>query len=131
MKNDWNSKLNTGFEVVDNHHKDIFFLDDLLHSYIQTHDKSFLDEIIDFLNDHMEPHFKEEESIMKKHQFQDYDYHSAQHDIFIKKIHDIISIYKNQPDFGTHIIFKLRQLIDQLIIHIQQVDIKLGSLNKH
>ncbi|RAP33565.1 hypothetical protein DID75_02010, partial [Candidatus Marinamargulisbacteria bacterium SCGC AG-410-N11] len=91
--------------------------------------ESFLKEIIHFLKDHMSEHFEEEEEIMKKNNFSDYDYHSAIHDIFKKDIYDIIDIYEKKPDFSTHIIFKLQKVIDNLIHHIQNVDINLRLIN--
>ena len=72
-------------------------------------------------------HFKEEESLMEKHNFHGLDHHQQEHRIFQNKIKEIKKMY-DENIHTTHIAYRIRQLIDALIAHIQHTDIKMKGL---
>ena len=78
--------LNIGHDSIDQHHQEIFKLTNKLEEAIKKQDKAILNDVICFLETHTLNHFKEEEDLMKSHQFYDYEDHNKEHLIFIKKI---------------------------------------------
>ena len=112
---------------LDNHHNDVFRMVHLLDQAIRNNSRESFKPIIDFLTSHAFDHFKEEEALMKSHNFYDLEYHQNQHRQFEHQIKLIQKMY-NETVHSTHIAYNIRRLIDALIIHIQHVDIKMKGI---
>ena len=112
---------------LDNHHNDVFKMIHLLDDAIKKNSRKSFEPIISFLLSHTSDHFKEEESLMEKHNFHGLDHHQQEHRIFQNKIKEIKKMY-DENIHTTHIAYRIRQLIDALIAHIQHTDIKMKGL---
>ena len=123
QKYSWDSNLETGIDLIDNQHKELFRLLDNVTEAIKTNnlDEEVMKSLV-FLSDYTNHHFSEEEEIMKKN-----NYHSLpQH----KQIHNELKIYvanmiadieKNGIDI-TSIILIQQKISDWLVNHIGKVD---------
>lgn len=114
---------------LDDHHNDVFEMVHLLDKAIQSNSREAFEPIIDFLVTHCSEHFAEEETLMKKNNYEYLDEHQRDHERFINKIKQIKKMY-NENIHTTHIAYGIRQLIDALIRHIQTIDIKMKGLKE-
>lgn len=122
----WDKTLKIGNHEIDEHHKELFHLDSLLDQAIRTHCPSSLEKIITFLNHYVENHFKEEETLMKSIDYQHFERHKKEHDLFKEKVKKLTQKFNsNFPH--THIIFIIRKLIDDLVYHIKHIDIGISK----
>ena len=120
-------KTDINIPHLDHHHHDVFEMVHLLDIAIKSNSRQAFEPILTFLKTHCTSHFEEEESIMKKNQFKFIDEHQQEHLRFTNKIKEIEKMYLENIH-TTHIAYGIRQLIDQLIIHIQTIDIKMKGL---
>ena len=120
--------LKIGHHNIDQHHQEIFKLTNKLEQAIEKQDKSLLNEVICFLEEHTLEHFKEEEELMEKHQFYDYKNHQKDHLIFTKKIHDLRNLFQSNCPLPL-CIYYVRRFTDQLIHHVITVDMKLKNIS--
>ena len=128
MKNiEWEGGLETGHREIDHHHEDLFALDRMLEEAIGRNDRAGLEKIVLFLELYVVEHFESEEALMSKNQFSGYDEHKAEHEFFREKVAELRMIY-DEGTHSTHLVYKIRQLIDSLIHHIRTIDIKLAAL---
>jgi hemerythrin-like metal-binding protein len=117
----------THIPSLDHHHRDVFEMVTLLDNAIRQNNRSAFAPIIDFLVEHGLSHFAEEETLMHAHNAPQTPAHIRDHDAFRDAIHTIQVMY-NETAHTTHIAYRIRQLIDQLIHHIITVDIHLKGL---
>ncbi|MEK9657703.1 MAG: hemerythrin domain-containing protein [bacterium] len=118
-----------GHDSIDNHHDELFELTTTLDKALQLHSITHVEKIILFLEDYVDSHFKEEETLMQNNNSSHYDYHKEEHDIFKTKV----AILRKRFDRGNsiaHIIFSIRELLDDLISHIHHVDIHISTLKE-
>ena len=123
----WNKALLLGDHSLDEHHQELFALETLLEKAMCSHQMSDLEGIILFLEHYVSDHFQQEETLMQSHQFDGYDAHKEDHDHFTRCV-DEIRFHFDAKQPLTHLIFKIRRLLDQLMAHIQHVDIKIAPL---
>lgn len=117
----------TGDSSIDAHHEEVFHLTSSLDFAINSGKKTELDKIIKFLEVYVEDHFKEEELLMIKKEFEEYEHHKSEHEKFKASVKELrISFDTNTAP--THIIFKIRKIIDTLTNHIYTVDKKIIHL---
>jgi len=86
-----------------------------------------LEKIVLFLESYVVDHFGSEEALMAANQFSGLEEHKAEHEFFREKVAEIRMVY-DEGTHNTHLVYKIRQLIDSLIHHIRTIDIKLAAL---
>lgn len=117
----WTSDLETGDQKVDNQHKQIFELLDLLSSSIkEKKTKKVIKETVEKLTTHILEHFRDEENLMSMCAYP----HLAEHKIIHEKTFDqaatLIEKYRNEElEIATPLVVFLTQLITT---HIQKED---------
>lgn len=116
-----------GHHGIDEHHEELFALDVMLDKAITTCRRTEIEPIIEFLEHYSKDHFKEEEDIMKKHDYKGLALHESEHRIFRNYVLEIRRLFDNQAPIA-HVIFKIRKLIDQLTLHIRTIDIEIKDL---
>ena len=119
-----------GHETIDHHHEEIFALTSQLDYLILQPNKRCLMDILDYLDQHIEDHFQEEEQVMKDHSYQERAEHILEHNQF-RKLSETICEKAQQGESELKLTFMLRQFIDQLIHHIIHTDAKLCKLESH
>ncbi|MDR0684190.1 MAG: hemerythrin family protein [Spirochaetaceae bacterium] len=90
MKYIWDGSLETGVEVIDTQHKQLF---DAINMLLETCSAGKgVEEIkksIDFLNDYTIKHFFEEERIQQKYHYPEYPEHKQYHDAFKATVREL------------------------------------------
>lgn len=120
---EWTSDLSVGVVMVDEQHKKLFKLIDDFYANIQS--KSPVDrmkELIMALKDYSVFHFSEEEALMRKAEYADYEVHKQQHDAFIAKVDDFATRFSSGKLILTVEITNF--IKDWLIKHISVMDKK-------
>ena len=88
---EWRREFETGVPDVDHEHKELVDLINALHEEIATGAGS--DRIHGFLGEvfaRIAAHFALEESIMRKHRYDEYAAHKAEHEALLDEIRDIM-----------------------------------------
>ena len=116
-----------GHHEIDEHHEELFSLTTMLDKAVLACRRDELVPIIEFLEHYSKDHFKEEEDLMQSHDYEGYNLHKTEHAMFADNVKEIRAMFDEKKS-PTHIIFKLRYLIDQLVHHIKTVDIGIRDL---
>jgi putative two-component system hydrogenase maturation factor HypX/HoxX len=82
----WQDYYQTGDDLVDSQHKDLFVLADLLVSSISREELIKNSQLI---YEHVKEHFRVEEKLMKKSGFRNYKGHIREHNVMLEKLADI------------------------------------------
>ena len=118
-----------GHDRIDNQHSELYDLTCLLDQALSEHSLSKVDEIIRFLEAYVIAHFNEEETLMRDKFYIHYHYHKEEHDIFKSKVAVLRQRFDRDASF-THMIFFIRELLDDLITHVNHVDIDISELTE-
>lgn len=121
----WNEKYNTGIKSIDEQHQQLFSLGNQLFSVISrgegidNYDKIMA--VLAELKNYTACHFKHEEELMEKFNYQDYEAHKKQHEAFVEKIIEVES--KNIDDNQNKITLEIIEFIaDWVQNHIVKSD---------
>ncbi len=84
---EWNNSYNINIEIIDEHHKMLVDLLNLLQNVSSNYeDKTTVFYVIDNLKNYTKFHFTTEESLMQKYNYFDYANHIIEHNSFVDKI---------------------------------------------
>jgi hemerythrin len=92
---EWRDEFNTGIAEVDHEHRELVDLINQLHEQLQRdadHDtvSAFLGEVFARIS----AHFALEETVMRKHRYDEYEAHKAEHEALLDGIRDIMDDYE-------------------------------------
>ena len=127
MKNIEN--ISIGHPSIDDHHDEIFRLDNSLDMAIAHNSSEKVEEILQFLERYVVEHFNEEEELMAKNDYDGLDHHQKEHAFFKRRASEIRLLF-DQNRHLTHVVFKIRHFIDTLIDHIIEIDSQMRHLEK-
>ncbi len=86
----WKENYSCNIKEIDNQHKKLFEIGDSIFNLVNLKDGidryDEIIEIVEKLKDYAVYHFQYEEKLMKEHGYLGLDYHSKEHDEFVKKI---------------------------------------------
>lgn len=119
----WNSDLNTGYEAIDNQHKKLFsYVNALILANNSNEENSIqVNRTLTSLIQYTEIHFEEEEMILQKNNYPDFEKHQASHQQFTKLMKEFKSRFEN----GEKILPGLLEFTQEwLVIHITKEDMK-------
>ena len=124
---EWRASLAIGVEEIDNQHKELLQrFNQLLSACEASKGTSELIGLIDFLDEYVEQHFKDEEAIQRHYKFAGYQEHKKQHDYFIEKLQALKDEIKVEGVSVHHVMETNSLLLKWLIQHISKVDTELG-----
>ena len=127
----WDNSLSVGVDIVDAQHKGIFTrVDNLLNSMSKGKGRDEIGKVVVFLADYVVKHFKEEESLMLKHDYNGYAKQKEEHVQFIK---DFTNIKKEFDTNGVSTLLVVQvqnKVCNWLKIHIGNEDKKIGEFLK-
>ena len=87
----WRDEFNTGIADVDHEHRELVDLINRLHDHIASGaDRSHVSEFLGEVFARIAAHFALEESIMRKHRYDEYQAHKAEHEQLLDEIRDIM-----------------------------------------
>jgi hemerythrin len=131
MKYEWDKSLESGHEMIDNQHKQLFAsVNDLLDKCTAGKGKDELSASLDFLTDYTIKHFFDEEKLQQSYNYPEYQKHKQYHDAFKNVVRDlkVRLIMKGPTDELIKDVHT--QIGDWLITHIKGNDIKLAAYIK-
>jgi len=93
----WNSRLETGIELIDEQHRELFARIDQLEIAIYNGSASHvLKSLLEYLNSYIVEHLEAEEQILRDCNYPDFDHHIEQHDEFRKLISEMSASYNEK-----------------------------------
>jgi len=100
---EWRKEFETGISEVDHEHKELVDLINTLHEQLESETtretiKTFLGEIFARIS----AHFALEETVMRKHAYDEYADHKADHEKLLDDLRDIMDDF----DHGTSVDYK-------------------------
>ncbi|HRW63943.1 MAG TPA: bacteriohemerythrin [Bacteroidales bacterium] len=130
----WTDNYLTGFKEIDNQHKGlVIIINELFTLMQQGKAKKHLDEIFDHLTDYTKKHFFEEEKMMIKYAFNEYNQHKEEHQRFIDQLAKLKSEFAlNKVTISIETLNFLKQwLLNHILVtdmkyvpHIKRMEIK-------
>jgi len=120
---EWKLEYNLGIQKSDSDHKILIDIINELAEHMKTNsNKENLIIILKKLEEYSKDHFKYEEEIFDKYNYEDSEKHKIAHENFIKKMDEIINRLKKPKDIVTYDL--LDYLEDWWIGHIKIIDRK-------
>ena len=125
--------METGISKIDAQHKELV---DRLNAVTSMGVKSVSTEetqkTLDFLGDYIVKHFSDEEALQKQSDYPKYDWHKAQHQLFIaefQKLKKEFAMNGYSPKFTLSL---SNSIINWIVKHIKSVDVEFGKhYNSH
>eukprot|EP01047_Picozoa_sp_COSAG01_P013497 COSAG01_NODE_636_length_14635_cov_18.612617_9_plen_134_part_00 len=124
-----NSAPRIGHEPIDNQHDELYDLITKLDLALETHSIALIEDLICFLEHYVQDHFHEEETLMQVQNYEGYAYHKDEHEIFVTKVSILRKRFDRQEPI-THLVFSIREIIDDLIEHIQIIDTQIPIIKE-
>jgi len=123
----WIASLETGFDDVDNQHKELFEkLGAFLDAYEKREDEKVVLDLFEFLTHYVQEHFQSEEKYMKKYHYPGMSEHIKEHN----KLLEVVRLFKvryKQEGFTDHFMGEVKKVMtDWLLDHIVKTDMELG-----
>ncbi|MDR1893478.1 MAG: bacteriohemerythrin [Spirochaetales bacterium] len=120
----WDESFATYNAHVDEQHRQLFkTINTLLDAIAANQSKKEISKAIRFLADYTERHFSDEEDLLKKYRYPDFDKHKKIHDAFKKTVLELENDFVSGKD--AEIAQKVHNLIgDWLVFHIKGMDLQ-------
>ncbi len=127
----WNKDLETGYELIDKQHKELFnLINDVFDARSKGKGKDEIFKVINFLERYIIRHFKAEEDAMLSKKYPQYEDHKLLHDKFKEDFSKFKSEIK-EKEVGIYAIITTNRLLsDWWINHIMTIDMKLAAYLK-
>jgi hemerythrin len=124
----WTPDLETGNNLIDSEHKELFrAINDLLTACKSGQGKTALEKTLDFLSSYTVKHFGDEENLQVKYGYPDYPNHKQLHTAFVKFVHDLCAKIKAQGPTTVLLGQVTTGVGDWLINHIKREDVKVSA----
>jgi hemerythrin len=122
---EWRKEFETGVPDVDHEHRELVALINSLAEEVEAGaGKERIQEFLGEVFARIAAHFALEESIMRKHNYDEYAAHKAEHEALLDDIRDIMD--EAQSDYGVALSTTVR---DWFVNHFKSMDARLhGAL---
>jgi hemerythrin len=122
---EWRKEFETGIPGVDHEHRELVDLINRLHAHMAS--GSDPARVTDFLGEvfaRIAAHFALEESIMRKHAYDEYEAHKSEHERLLDEIRDIMDAQQEAPSaaYGDNLSSAVR---DWFVTHFKTKDARL------
>jgi hemerythrin len=125
---EWNDSFLIGIEELDHEHK--VLIDDInrLHEEMSgNEDKLEIKECLGEIFVHMQAHFALEERVMKKHEYEFFDEHKREHDVFLEDFTECMVQFLNGADISVK--DPIEECLKEWIVdHITNSDKKMALM---
>ncbi len=128
MSIQWTEDLSTGFEEIDNQHKELFSrINEFQQACKLGKGREKVRETIKFLEDYVIMHFSTEEDYMEKYNYPAYNSHRIEHQRFIKNLKDIKEDFEKEGAGVSLVVNINHMIVEWLHKHIRRVDKALAN----
>ncbi len=123
--------LKTYIVSIDAQHQELFRVtNELLEACREGKGVERISEVINFLDNYVKTHFKNEENYMLKYNYPGYDFHKIQHEFFIKKSMEMKEYLDKHGATLSFTINVSNTIVNWLVNHIRQVDREMANFLK-
>lgn len=125
---DWRKEFETGVPGVDHEHRELVELINRLHESIGAHaTKEVISGFLGEVFARISAHFALEETVMRKHRYDQYAEHKADHEKLLDDLRDIMDAYDGGAviDYETQLSGAVR---DWFVNHFKTKDARLHRL---
>jgi hemerythrin len=122
---EWRKEFDTGVPDVDHEHRELVDLINRLHEHMSKGaDPARVTEFLGEVFARIAAHFALEESIMRKHAYDEYEAHKAEHEKLLDEIRDIMDAQHDTPsaDYQDSLSSTVR---DWFVNHFKSKDARL------
>jgi len=92
---EWRAEFETGIADVDHEHKELVDLINELHAQMREHaDEDTVRQFLGEVFARISAHFALEETVMRKHRYDEYEAHKAEHEALLDEIRDIMDDFE-------------------------------------
>jgi hemerythrin len=124
----WREELNTGIELIDIQHKELFSRFDRFLMACETgHASENLNQLLEFLASYVQQHFSEEEELQKKSAYPRYEEHAIEHAHFISRLEKLQLDVASQGVALHHVIDTNGLLFKWIVSHMSSSDKAFGN----
>ena len=124
----WQASLETGAELVDAQHKEIFNrVNTLLTAMQQGKGRAEVVTVIDFLGKYVVSHFTAEEGLMRQNGYPGYEAHQQLHKAFVADMAELKREFEANGSSSLLVIQVQRRVIDWLMNHIIKEDKRIAE----
>jgi putative two-component system response regulator len=128
LKIKWTPELSVNDERIDSQHKEVIDrINDLLSAIVRGESRKSFKKTVKFLKVYVLEHFRDEEEIMKRYEYPDYESHKKQHEHFIDTMAKFNAGLSTREITPSLIIRLNIDVVDWITRHIMNTDKKLGS----
>ena len=128
MRYVWNDTLETGNQVIDNQHHQLFeALNSLVDAYTAGEGEAELIRILEFLNDYVVKHFADEERMMTRSRYPDFDVHRQYHEAFKNAVRQYAQRLEQEGATETLMVEVEYSVANWLQNHIKGDDFRLAG----
>lgn len=123
MAIEWQKDLETGIEIIDDQHRELFSrFNKLLEACKEGKGRDEMMKVLLFLNDYIRSHFSAEEELQTKFNYPGYPTHRAQHNSFIHTVEQLERQFKDEGATIALVIQTNQTMVNWLIQHIGKMD---------
>jgi len=128
---EWTKDLSVGVELIDEQHRELFKrINDLVNSIKKSECKLTIGGTLQFLDEYAREHFGAEEKLMQEYGYAAFEYHKAQHSLFLQSLQDLKRMSEGPEVKGSNYELSVttnQVVVDWIIDHIMKIDRKLGD----
>lgn len=123
----WTDDLATGHQDIDRQHRELFDrFNRFLEACSSRQGPAEILRLFEFLDQYVVEHFRQEEQLMKQHDYPETLFHQQQHREFTSRLRELRRELAKAGATITVLIHTNKALLYWLSTHIKQIDIKLG-----
>ncbi len=127
----WDDSLSVGVDVIDAQHKGMFTrVDNLLNAILKGEDSRETVKVVTFLADYVVKHFKAEEDLMLKHNYDGYTKQKEEHVKFTKDFMNVKKEFDINDISSLQVVLVQNMVCNWLKSHIENEDKKIGEFLK-
>ncbi|MDR2965490.1 MAG: hemerythrin family protein [Treponema sp.] len=126
----WEANLETGHEKIDNQHKQLIsMLNDLINAS-KNENKDEIFKVMEFLTGYVVLHFKTEEDLQLKYEYDDYYIHKQYHDEFKNSVKKLTEQLVKEGASNELVNIAIKTIGDWFINHIKGDDFRMAAFIK-
>ena len=131
MAYQWDSSLETGYQKVDNQHKQLIStLNNIITASREGKGKDEIFKTLDFLTGYTIMHFSDEEKLMNKYDYADYLVHKRYHDEFKVTVGTLTERLVNEGPSEEMVNIVTTAIGEWLLNHIKGDDFRMAAFVK-
>lgn len=124
----WTSALSVGVAAIDDQHKELFErVNQLIEACNQGKGKEVVGQVLDFLADYVKVHFRDEEALMQKYDYPEFENHKAVHQRFIEDFGQLKEKLDREGPGLSLVLQTNRLVVNWLTAHIHRMDKAVGN----